>query len=125
MHVAGFSLNFVTSMIGAVSVGVGIDYSIHMTERFREELRRTPDKFQAIYEAARGTGVALVVSAGSSIVGFAIMGFAPMPLFAAFGQLTAVMIFLALASSLIVLPSLLILVTPQDITGRENTNQNA
>jgi predicted RND superfamily exporter protein len=125
MHVAGFSLNFVTSMIGAVSVGVGIDYSIHMTERFREELRQTHDKFQAIYQAARGTGVALVVSAGSSIVGFAIMGFAPMPLFAAFGQLTAVMIFLALASSLIVLPSLLILVTPQDIIGRENTNQNA
>ena len=102
MYVAGFSLNYVTATMGAISVGVGIDYSIHMTERFREELRR----------AARGTGVALVASAASSVVGFGILGFAPMPLFASYGQLTAIMIFLALAASLVVLPSLLLLVTP-------------
>ncbi len=29
MQTAGFSLNFVTATIGAVSVGVGLDYSIH------------------------------------------------------------------------------------------------
>ncbi len=52
-------------------------------------------------------------SAASSIVGFAIMGFAPMPMFSAFGILTALMIFLALIASLVVLPSLLLLVTPK------------
>ena len=41
MYLIGFSLNFVTATIGAISIGVGIDYSIHMTERFREELGRT------------------------------------------------------------------------------------
>ena len=111
MHLMGFSLNFVTATIGAVSVGVGIDYSIHMTERFREELRSASDRISALRLAARGTGVALVASAASSIVGFAIMGLAPMPLFASYGMLTAIMIFLALAASLAVLPSLLLLVT--------------
>ena len=115
MYLIGFSLNFVTAIIGAVSIGVGIDYSIHMTERFREELRRAPDKVQAMRQAARGTGVALVASAASSIVGFAIMGLAPMPMFASYGQLTALMIFLALAASLVVLPSLLLLVTPERV----------
>ena len=86
-----------------------------MTERFREELRRAPDKVQAMRQAARGTGVALVASAASSIVGFAIMGLAPMPMFASYGQLTALMIFLALAASLVVLPSLLLLVTPERV----------
>jgi predicted RND superfamily exporter protein len=62
-------------------------------------------------KAARGTGMALLGSAASSIVGFAIMGFAPMPMFSAYGQLTAVMIGFALISSLIVLPSLLVLIT--------------
>jgi predicted RND superfamily exporter protein len=84
-----------------------------MTERFREELRRAPDKVQAMRQAARGTGAALVASAASSIVGFSIMGLAPMPMFASFGILTALMIFLALAASLVVLPSLLLLVTPE------------
>ena len=111
MNLAGFSLNFVTAMIGAISIGVGIDYSIHMTERFREELKRNPTRMDAIKRSSRGTGVALLASAASSIVGFIIMGFAPMPMFASYGQLTALMIFFALISSLIVLPCLLMLIT--------------
>ncbi|MFH1604881.1 MAG: efflux RND transporter permease subunit, partial [Pseudomonadota bacterium] len=113
MYAGGFALNFVTATIGAVSIGVGIDYSIHMTERFREELRRSDSKGLALRKALDGTGVALAASALSSIVGFAIMGFAPMPMFATYGILTAIMIFLALAASLAVLPSLLLLVTPE------------
>ncbi len=113
MYLIGFSLNFVTATIGAISIGVGIDYSIHMTERFREELRRAATKMQALRQAANGTGVALMASAVSSIVGFAILGLAPMPMFSSFGFLTAIMIFLALAASLVVLPSLLLLVTPE------------
>ena len=106
MYVSGFALNFVTAMIGAISIGIGVDYSIHMTERFREELRHSNNAMEAIKATARGTGVALAASAASSVVGFAILGFAPMPMFAAYGQLTAVMIFLALVASLIVLPCL-------------------
>ena len=113
MYLLGFSLNFVTATIGAISIGVGIDYSIHMTERFREELRRAATKMQALQRAVNGTGVALMASAVSSIVGFAILGLAPMPMFSSFGFLTAIMIFLALAASLVVLPSLLLLVTPE------------
>ncbi len=111
MYLTGFALNYVTATIGAVSVGVGIDYSIHMTERFREEMHRAPNKLQALRQAASGTGVALLASAASSIVGFAILGFAPMPMFSSYGVLTALMIFLALLASLLVLPSLLLLVT--------------
>ena len=118
MYIIGFSLNFVTATIGAISIGVGIDYSIHMTERFREELRRADTAMEALRQAADGTGVALLASAVSSILGFVILGFAPMPLFSSFGFLTAIMIFLALASSLVVLPSLLLLVTPDTVARR-------
>ena len=111
MYIAGFALNFVTAIIGAISIGVGIDYSIHMTQRFREELRKQDTKFNSIRVAARGTGMALLGSAASSVVGFAIMGFAPMPVFSSYGQITAVMIVFALIASLIVLPCLLVLIT--------------
>ena len=113
MYLAGFALNFVTAIIAAVSIGVGIDYSTHMTQRFREELAKVGDRMQAMQQAARGTGMALLGSAASSIVGFTIMGFAPMPMFSAFGIITATMIFMAAAAALLVLPSLLLLVTPE------------
>ena len=50
------------------------------------------------------------------VVGFTIMAFAPMPMFASYGILTAVMIFLAAAASLLVLPSILLLVTPARVS---------
>ena len=61
--------------------------------------------------AGEGTGLALVASALSSVVGFLILALAPMPLFASYGLLTAVMIALALTATLLVLPSLLVAVT--------------
>ena len=111
MYLAGFALNFVTAITAAISIGIGIDYAIHFTQRFREELARTGEKLQAVQQAAQGTGVALAASAASSMVGFIIMGFAPMPVFSSYWFLTAVMIGLAAIASLLVLPSLLLMVT--------------
>jgi len=120
MYLAGFGLNFVTATIGAVSIGVGIDYSIHMTERFREELRKSSTTTEAARIAARETGVALMASAASSIGGFAVMGFAPMPMFSSYGILTAIMIALALAASILVLPALLTLVTGESDVSKQD-----
>jgi predicted RND superfamily exporter protein len=118
MYVAGFSVNLVTATIGAISIGVGIDFATHMTMRYREELAVRASRMDALHAAAAGTGIALVGSAVSSAVGFAILAFAPMPMFASYGLLTAVMIGLALAASLLVLPGLLLLVSSEpDLPG--------
>ncbi len=111
MYAFGFGINLVTATIAAVSIGIGIDFAIHFTMRYREELPRHETRIEAIGAAGAGTGVALIASALSSVIGFAILAFAPMPMFASYGLLTAVMIVMAAAGSLIVLPSLLMLVT--------------
>jgi predicted RND superfamily exporter protein len=111
MYVFGFAINLVTATIGAVSIGIGIDYAIHYTVRFREELAGASDRLDAVRRAGEGTGLALVASALSSVVGFLILALAPMPLFASYGLLTAVMIALALTATLLVLPSLLVAAT--------------
>ena len=113
MYLLGFDLNFVTATIGAISIGVGVDFSIHLTQRFREEMARAGDGMMAIEQAAKSTGMALIASTASSVAGFAIMGFAPMSMFSAYGTLTAVMVFMAAAAALLVLPSLLLVVTPR------------
>jgi len=111
MFIAGYHLNIVTATIASISIGVGIDYSVHVTARFRQELAKIGDKNKAMERAARFSGAALLGSAASTMFGFAIIGFAPMPMFSSFGILTAIMILMAFVAALLVLPSLLILVT--------------
>ena len=111
MEVAGYSINLVTATIAAVSIGIGIDFAIHFIARYREELDRTGSRDQAVRSTAAGTGTALVASAFSSAIGFGILALAPMPLFASYGLLTAIMIAMALVATLLVLPSVLVAIT--------------
>ena len=111
MAVAGYTVNVVTATIAAIAVGVGIDFSTHFAVRYREELAADGRRLDAVRRAGAGTGGALVLSALTSVLGFTVMAFAPMPIFATFGLLTAVMIVLSLAVALLVLPSLLVLVS--------------
>ncbi len=119
MHLAGYGINVVTATIGAVSIGIGIDFAIHFVMRYREELSRLHLRFDALNAAGTGTGAALAASAVSSIIGFAIMALAPMPMFAVYGFLTAIMIGMALIATLTVLPGLLILSTKDSPVGPE------
>jgi len=112
MYVMDYDINLMTATIAAISVGVGIDFSIHFTERFRQELSKNPDKKTAIYDTARSTGVALLGTTLSTASGFAVIAFAPMPMFATFGVLIAVMVTLSFLMALFALPSLLLLFAP-------------
>ena len=121
MYLAGFHLNYVTVTIAAISIGVGIDYSVHITARFRQELETAPDKRAALFNSSGHTGAALFGSAMSTMFGFAVIAFAPMPMFASFGLLTALMILMAFVASLFVLPSMLLLVAEDH--GEKNVKQ--
>ena len=111
MFVAGYQINVVTATIAAIAVGVGIDFSTHFVARYREELSETADRLEAVRQAGVGTGGALALSALTSVLGFTVMAFAPTPIFSTFGTLTAVMIGLALATSLLVLPAVVVAFT--------------
>lgn len=112
MYVAGYHLNALTATIAAIAIGVGIDFSVHFTERYRQEMTRTPYKRIAIHRTARTTGFALFYTALTTAIGFAVIAFAPMPIFATFGLLTAIMIVLSLLMALFALPSMLLLFAP-------------
>ena len=112
MFLVDLAINPITATIAAIAIGVGIDFATHFTVRFREEFEGEPSRFPALRRAGVGTGGALVISAVTSIIGFWALSLAPTPIFATFGTLTAVMVALALLVSLLVLPSLLLVVTP-------------
>lgn len=109
MAFAGYGINVVTATIGAISIGIGIDFATHMTMRVVEEHRHHAGSQRWLRDAIRGTGTALTGSAATSAAGFSILSLAPMPMFATYGLLTALMVVFALLAAVIVLPSLLIL----------------
>lgn len=72
------------------------------------ELERARDRTVVLEGATAGTGSALFGAAMSTTLGFMIIVLAPMPMFSSFGLLTALMILMAFAVSLLVLPSILL-----------------
>ncbi len=107
IEVAGYGLNMVTVAIAAMSLGVGIDYVIHVVERFREEQENGHDTITAIEIVGGASGLALFGSALSDIGGFLVITQSSMGFFSTFGLFCAIMIGLSLLASMILTPALI------------------
>ena len=107
---AGYGLNMVTVSIAAISLGVGIDYVIHLVERFREEVERGNSTISSLSMVGRASGLALFGSCVSDFVGFMVINQSEMGFFSTFGLFCAIMILLSLIASMVLAPALLGLV---------------
>jgi len=114
--IAGYGLNMVTVSIAAISLGVGIDYVIHIIERFREEKEKGMSTMKSIEAVGGASGIALFGSAMSDITGFAIINQSEMGFFSTFGLFCAIMIGLSLIASLVLAPAALGLAYRDGIT---------
>jgi hypothetical protein len=108
MYFMGLSLNVMTITIASLTVGLGITYGIHISHRFVEELERRSIG-EAAHVTVRHTGISLFGAAATTIAGFGLLSFSLMPPLQQFGQITALTILFAFISSVLVLPSFLIL----------------
>jgi predicted RND superfamily exporter protein len=111
MHLLGMPFNVLTGMITSLTVGLGVAYSIHLSERYTMELRRRDTIWQAMHESVTGTGGALLGSAATTVGGFGVLSFAILPALQQFGVITGLTIIYAFLASVLVLPSLLVLWT--------------
>ena len=109
MVVLSLKWNVLTVMVTALSLGIGIDYVIHMWRRFESEREKRDDVWEALEETISTTGVALVLSAGTTALGFLVLLFSPMPVVQQFGLVTALTVTYSLILSIIVLPVLLLM----------------
>lgn len=109
MYLLDMPFNVVTGTITSLTIGLGVAYNIHMSERFRLELARGRDVWDALYVSVTGTGGALLGSAATTAGGFGVLAIAIIPVLQQFGVITAITIIYAFLGSLLVLPSLLVL----------------
>ncbi|MBU0497527.1 MAG: MMPL family transporter, partial [Candidatus Thermoplasmatota archaeon] len=107
MYFIGYNLNVMTIMITSLTIGLGITYAIHAVERFRHIADKTGDVVAAVSETIGHTGGALTIAAITTIAGFIMLVFTPMPVEQQFGIITALTIFFALLTSIFILPPVL------------------
>ena len=106
MTLLGITLNVLTVMVTALTIGLGIDYAIHIVERYREEIEHKTES-QAIETTIVRTGSALLISGLTTVSGFAVLFLSPMPLVRNFGIITAATIIYSMFIAIFVLPSLI------------------
>ncbi|ELZ05521.1 MMPL family transporter [Natrialba asiatica] len=111
MYLLGIPFNVMTGMITSLTVGLGVAYSIHMSERYSLELKRTGSVWEAMSRTVTGTGGALLGSAATTVGGFGVLAFAILPPLQQFGIITGLTIIYAFLASVLVLPSLLVVWT--------------
>jgi predicted RND superfamily exporter protein len=102
------SLNVLTISVTALTVGLGVDYSIHITDRYLLEAK-TKNPQEALESTLRSTGSALTISAVTTMVGFSVLVMSPIPAIAQFGLATAITIAYAFLFSILFLPVLLLM----------------
>ncbi len=103
-----FSLNLVT-MLG---LGLGVDYSLFMVSRFREEIARRPVA-EAVAVTVATVGKAVFFSAITVMFGLSATFFFPMPTIAQMGQAGILVVGMALVYGLTFLPALLAVLGPR------------
>ena len=107
MGFTGYNINPQTVTIGALSLGLGVDYAVHFTTRLEEEVEHNPrgNQQQWVEKASATTGRAMFGAALTTAGGFAVLNLSALLPLKLFGQAFVVAITLALLSSLILLPA--------------------
>ena len=90
-------------------LGLGIDYSIHMLNRYYEELEKHGKSRTAVISSVRTTGFAVVLAAVTTIIGFGSFMVSDLPAIGTLGVFAALGIGFSFLLSTCFLPALLLL----------------
>ena len=95
--------------VAAIVIGIGIDYAIHLMNRYKYERKHGKKIIEATEEAVVSTGAALIATALTTLAAFFAFLFGKMPEMGRFGTLMIIGIAYALFFTIIGLPALLVI----------------
>lgn len=110
----GIELDIVTALLSSISIGLGVDFTIHIFWRMKHELQLNGgDWNSATINTITGTGRGISINAFSVMIGFSVLLLSAFPFIKAFGLLIILSLLLCLASALLVVPVICILIKPR------------
>ncbi|TNE89384.1 MAG: RND family transporter [Gammaproteobacteria bacterium] len=108
----GIPLDMMTITIAAITIGIGVDDTIHYIHRFRKEFPKDRNYRATMYRCHNSIGKAMFYTSVIIIAGFAILAFSNFTPTIYFGLLTGLAMFSALMGALLLLPQLIISFKP-------------
>jgi len=108
MGYLGIPLDYATMLVGSILIGVGIDYSIHFSSRYKIEYRETHNERGALEKTLKTTGTAIVSNALMVSLGFFVLvggKFIPVK---REGWMIGVLMIISAFAALVYLPSLIL-----------------
>ena len=102
-------LNPMSVTLGALVIAISTEFSVLLSERYREERRRGHDPHEALSRTYRSTGAAVLASGATAIAGFAVLVVSDIRMLRDFGFVTVVDLTVSLLGVLVVLPAVLLL----------------
>lgn len=108
----GLPLDIMTITIAAISIGIGVDNTIHYTHRFRREFNRIGNYRETMHHCHSSIARAMYFTSMIIVAGFSILVLSNFTPTIVFGLLTSVAMVAALLGALTLLPQLLITFRP-------------
>ena len=108
MYVLGMSINVLTVTVTSLGIGMGIDYAVHVSERFREELKKNSVNM-SIKETIGNLWRPLSISSMTTVAGFSVLLLTPIPIMAQYGIICACSLVFSYTAAMFVLPVVLVI----------------
>ena len=109
MGIMRIPLDIATVLVGSVSIGIGIDYSIHFLSRYETEYERLRNVRAAVEKTLQTTGRAIVINVTAVTVGFLALLLANLIPLQRFGILIAITMLASGYGALVIVPAIIVL----------------
>ncbi len=100
------SLNIVTTFVNAITLGLGIDYGIHMITRMSDEARKEKKGHKILFNAYSKITRPLLASMSTTLIVFTVIAFIDAPAIRELGIITAIGIIVFFSTMYVFLPAL-------------------
>ena len=109
LFVIGIPLNPMSATLGTLVIAISTEFSVLLSERYREERAAGHDLPAALHRTYRSTGAAVLASGVTAIAGFGVLVFSNITMLRDFGFVTLIDLSVSLVGVLLVLPAVLAL----------------
>lgn len=107
MYLLNIEYTPLTACLGSMTVGLAIDYTILIMERFEEELNKGEEFFAAIETGVRKMGSAITISGATTLLGFSTLILSDFNIIKMFGETTVLTIFFSLVGGIVLMPAII------------------
>ena len=107
LFLIGIPLNPMSATLGTLVIAISTEFSVLLSERFRQERAAGHDLATALARTYRSTGMAVLASGITAIAGFGVLVFSDITMLRDFGLVTLVDLSVSLGGVLLVLPAVL------------------